>query len=55
MEQPGETAGPLDDGADRGAVEANEQVALPMPRFDAVIDRIRAGTDRHIVGDESRA
>jgi hypothetical protein len=28
MQQRGESAGPLDDGADRGAVEADDQIAL---------------------------
>src|SRR6476469_432180 len=55
MEQRRESTGPLDDGADRGTVEADDQVALPMPGYGPVIDVIRTGTDLHLVGDKSGA
>jgi len=55
MKQRGESAGPLDEGADRGAVEADDQITFPVPGCGSVINLIRAGTDRHVVGDESSA
>ncbi len=52
MQQEREAAGPLHERADGGALEAENEIALPMPRHRAILHLGRTLADQNLGGDE---
>src|SRR5207302_3012416 len=55
VEQHGEPGSPFDKGADGGAIEANDEVALPVAGYGPVVGFGWALADEDLVADEARA
>ena len=55
MQDHGESGGPFDEGADGGAVEADDEVALPVAGYGPVVGFGWPLTDEDLVADEALA